>query len=134
MPLRFGERCEVVVERRPEATVVRVRGNLDSDSYRGVEGVLVGLLWGAAPRGGAPTGADVGESPLLVVDCADLDRLTSAGIGVLVAARKRCGDEGGELRLAAVSDPIRRTLETLQFAEYLPSFETVEQALSPTKE
>ena len=42
-----------------------------------------------------------------VVDCARLDYISSAGLGVLLAAQKRLSDRGAKLRLVNVNGHIR---------------------------
>ena len=52
---------------------------------------------------------DAGASRI-VVDCRGLDFLDSSGIGVLIAVRKRLGDEGA-LTLEAPQAHVRKVLE-----------------------
>lgn len=47
------------------------------------------------------------------VDCADLDYISSAGIGLLLATLKRLEDEGHSFRLARVND---RVMNVLRYA------------------
>jgi anti-anti-sigma factor len=47
----------------------------------------------------------------LVVDCAELSFLDSAGIRVLLQAAQRAGELGGEWRLTAVQPVVLRVLE-----------------------
>ncbi len=79
-----------------ETGVTRIRGELDVAS--------VGVL-----RGWLDEQLDAGADQI-TLDCTDLRFLDSAGIGVLVAARRRLGDDG-ELVLLSPPDHVRRVLD-----------------------
>jgi anti-sigma B factor antagonist len=79
-----------------DATIVVVRGEIDMATAPKVRDALNDLVDAGASR--------------IVVDCRGLDFLDSSGIGVLIAVRKRLGDEGA-LTLEAPQAHVRKVLE-----------------------
>jgi anti-sigma B factor antagonist len=78
------------------ATIVVVRGEIDMATAPDVRDVLNELIDAGASR--------------IVLDCRGLDFLDSSGIGVLIAVRKRLGDDGA-LTLEAPQAHVRKVLE-----------------------
>lgn len=61
----------------------------------------------------------------------DLRRVTfcdSTGLGVFVQVRQRADAAGGWLRVAALTDPVRRALEITNLDRLIPAFPTVTEA------
>jgi anti-sigma B factor antagonist len=79
-----------------DATIIVVRGEIDMATAPKVRDALNDLVDAGASR--------------IVVDCRGLDFLDSSGIGVLIAVRKRLGDEGA-LTLEAPQAHVRKVLE-----------------------
>jgi anti-sigma B factor antagonist len=79
-----------------DATVVVVRGEIDMATAPQLRNTLNELVDGGASR--------------LVLDCRGLDFLDSSGIGVLIAVRKRLGDDGA-MTLEAPQPHVRKVLE-----------------------
>ena len=58
----------------------------------------------------------------VVLDCRQLNRVTSQDIRVLWLARERCGESGADFQLANVGSGLRRVLEALDLTEvFLPA-------------
>jgi anti-anti-sigma factor len=53
------------------------------------------------------------------VDCSELTFIDSSGLAVLVTAASRLDSEGRELKLIALSEACRRTIEVAGLAELL---------------
>jgi anti-sigma B factor antagonist len=85
------------------ATVV-VRGEVDMATAPQLRDELVALVDGGASR--------------IVLDCRGLDFLDSSGIGVLIAVRKRLGDDGS-LTLEAPPAHVRKVLELTGVSEHV---------------
>jgi anti-sigma B factor antagonist len=83
---------------------ILVRGEIDMATAPQLRGLLDEL-------------ADAGVTSI-VLDCRALDFLDSSGIGVLVAARKRLGDEG-ELVVDSPPAHVRKVLEITGVAGHL---------------
>ncbi len=87
----------------------------------------------------ALTGADVadlhdaavvlGPSALVVVDLSELQSIDAAGIGALVAWRRRLAQEGSQLRLAAPGRSVANVLELLRLHRLFEIYGHVEDGL-----
>ena len=89
----------------PDGTAaVTIRGEIDIATAPQLRGLLTQLVDAGSRR--------------IVLDCRGLEFLDSAGIGVLVAARQRMGDDG-ELVLESPAPHVRKVLEITGVASYL---------------
>jgi N-acetylglucosaminyldiphosphoundecaprenol N-acetyl-beta-D-mannosaminyltransferase len=70
------------------------------------------------------------NTPYLIVDMARATFIDSAAIGSLVALSKKARDAGGDLRLAVVPDPIKRTLALIKLDRFFEIDATLDQALT----
>jgi anti-sigma B factor antagonist len=80
-----------------EVALLVLRGDIDLETAPGVRVALQRLR-----DGGART---------IVVDAEEVGFLDSVGISVLIAARERLVNDGGELIVRSPSSPVRRTLQ-----------------------
>jgi anti-sigma B factor antagonist len=83
---------------------VIVRGEVDMASAPQLRDTLLELVDGGATQ--------------IALDCRGLDFLDSSGIGVLIAVRKRLGDEGS-ITLEAPPAHVRKVLELTGVSEHL---------------
>lgn len=86
------------------ATTVRLVGDIDFRSWQDVHNMLAEVV---------QTGNDV------VVDMSEVPFVDSAGITVLVDARRRVGQAGGGFRLVDLRPPVRRALQIMGLLEVL---------------
>ncbi len=101
--------------KRDDTTIVNIDGRLDSGTAAAAEKQLLDLVAGGARR--------------LVLNCAGLEYVSSAGLRVLLALAKRVGGVQGRLALAAPAAQVREIFDIAGFADILPVFATVEEAL-----
>ena len=87
-----------------DAETVVVRGEIDMATAPRLRDVLNGLVDGGASR--------------IVLDCRGLDFLDSSGIGVLIAVRKRLGDDGA-LTLESPQAHVRKVLELTGVSDHV---------------
>ncbi len=85
-------------------TVISVRGEIDMATAPQLRDMLEQVIEGGSQR--------------IVLDCRDLAFLDSSGIGVLVAARNRLGDDG-EIVLDSPPPHVRKVLEITGVASHL---------------
>ena len=85
-----------------KATVVQLRGKVDATSAPSVEQALVGAI-------------DQGEKKL-VIDCAGLDFISSAGLRSLLLAVKKMKAEGGSIGLAALQPHVKEVFDISGFS------------------
>lgn len=87
----------------PAPPVLRLIGNLDAEGAPQLSETLEGMLSPHAPE--------------IVLDFAEVDFISSSGIGALVAAIGECRDEGGDIRCINVSGSLRRVFEALDLLD-----------------
>ncbi len=64
----------------------------------------------------------------LIVDCTQLKRISSYGLGVLVSLHKRLAKKGGDVKLAAVSGVVGKVIHMTRIGKLLDIYETVDDA------
>ena len=52
------------------------------------------------------------------VDCSDLEYISSAGLGILVAAYKRIAGQGGKIRLMNVRENVKKIFLLVRFDKF----------------
>jgi anti-sigma B factor antagonist len=65
----------------------------------------------------------------LILDCEDLDYISSAGLRVVLEATKEIKRHGGKLMLCSLQDYIKEVFEVAQFDSFLPIGGTLEEAI-----
>lgn len=106
------------VDRRDEAVVLSLAGELD--------------LYNAEEVRGALLDACAGEPKVLVVDLEEVTFIDSTALGVLIEARSRMADRGG-FRLAAPGLETRRALEVSGLDRHFLVHDTVAEALEAAR-
>jgi anti-sigma B factor antagonist len=66
----------------------------------------------------------------LIFDLSDVDFLSSAGLRILVMARKEAQKGGGEVRLAQPSDRVKETLQIAGLDVLFEAFPSREEAIA----
>ena len=85
-----------------KATVVQLQGKVDATSAPSVEQALIGVI-------------DQGEKKL-VIDCASLDFISSAGLRSLLLAVKKMKSAGGAIALAALQPHVKEVFDISGFS------------------
>jgi len=103
---------------RPGKTVqiLKVAGGLDAYSFPVLQERIEQLIAGGARY--------------LVIDCAGLDYISSAGLGVLKKMVREIRTHGGDIRLAALSEQITKIVHLLGFDKVINVYATLEDAVS----
>ena len=105
---------EVTTSQRDGLVVTAVRGRVDSMSARDFETALA---------------AAVNEAGnYLVLDCAELQYISSAGLRCLLLTIKKVDALGGAFIMCQLSTPIREVLEVSGFVRFMKIYDTVAQA------
>ncbi|HEX5003684.1 MAG TPA: anti-sigma factor antagonist [Gemmatimonadales bacterium] len=107
---------QIEVERRGTVTVAAVQGNVDGLTSAELSRVLGGEVAADGHR--------------LVVSLAGVDYTSSAGLRVLLSVVKEARTLGGDVRLAAVRDNVRKVLELSGFTSILKLFPDVDAAVA----
>jgi anti-anti-sigma factor len=106
---------EIKTRKEHNATVVSVKGRLDAVSSPLFEKELSRLT-----RGGKKH---------LVIDCAELDYISSAGLRVILATVKRLKEEEGSLLLCSLQEMVNEVFKISGFSTIVPIYDFVESAL-----
>jgi len=83
-------------------TVLALRGKLDSFSAKDFEDQLLRLIEGGARK--------------LIIDCAQLEYVSSAGLRIFYLAANRLQSVGGKIVFCAVQDDIKRVFDIVDLS------------------
>lgn len=103
-------------ENRNGIELVRLSGSLDMYSFPRLETHLATLFQEGHHR--------------VVLDCASLDYIGSAGLGALIGFAKEAREKGGDVKLVNVPDRIYKIIELLGFTKVLQVHANPEAALA----
>lgn len=65
----------------------------------------------------------------VVLNLSDLDRITSAGVGIIAASYTSMVNAGGRLALTSIPKPVEMVLNVVRFLTVVEHFETEDAAL-----
>lgn len=106
---------EIQEQRHDQTLVLSINGRLDSLSCRDFEGRLLDALQ---------------QSAKVVVDCAGMEYISSAGLRVLLVAAKQARAANGQLALATLRDNPREVFDISGFSAIFAIHPSLEQALA----
>jgi anti-sigma B factor antagonist len=107
---------EIEEAKQGGAVVLSVKGRVDASNSGILEQRLLGLI-------------DGGENHV-VVDCTDLDYISSAGLRALLVAVKRLNASGGKMALGALKGDIREVFDIAGFSSIFSIYPNLEAALA----
>jgi anti-sigma B factor antagonist len=99
-----------------DVTVVSLDGRLDTTTASDAEASLLSLLGAGRQK--------------IVINARNLEYISSAGLRVLLAAKKKLGSGSGDIRLAAMSPQIRNIFAITGFDRIFLLFDDEGQALA----
>jgi anti-sigma B factor antagonist len=107
---------DISSENKDNITVVRLEGNLDTNTSTDAQDYLNNAIDGGASK---------------VVVCFDkVDFVSSAGLRVLLATAKKLGGGGGVLRVCGLNETVTEIFEISGFSTILNVFPSETEALS----
>ncbi|MFN0088359.1 MAG: STAS domain-containing protein [Blastocatellia bacterium] len=107
---------QFIEDRHESVVVVGLQGRMDSSTARIVEEKMIALI-------------DQGESHL-VIDCAQLDYISSAGLRVFLMAAKRLTQARGKLVLATMNDDVKQVFDMTGFSSIFQICRSREEAIN----
>lgn len=107
---------ELSKEKRGDFTIVGISGKLDTTTAPQLNTELDQL-------------SNQGESKI-VIDCADLDYISSSGLRVLLVYLKKLKGAGGKLLLSNIKDSIKEIFVVSGFTSIFSIFNSVDEALA----
>ena len=96
-------------------TIVRCTGNLDTNTSIEAQEYVNKLIEDGASK--------------LLIDLANVDFVSSAGLRILLATAKRLGGSEGGLRITGLNDVVNEVFEISGFSTILDVFASEEEAL-----
>ncbi len=108
--------CQIKHEALESVDVLYLDGALDAYSFPRLESSLNRLREGNRHR--------------IVLDCSSLDYVNSAALGALIGFARRARENGGDLKLAALTPKIYSIIELLGFDKILQIFPDTQLAIS----
>lgn len=106
----------ISAENHGPVTVVRVEGSLDALTAPALTEFFSQQI--------------AGNNPRLIADLSGLEYTSSAGLRVLLAAVKEARQQGGDLRLAAVTPQVNKVLSMSGFTNILKMYPDQSSAIS----
>jgi anti-sigma B factor antagonist len=107
---------QITITEKTGITVVRLVGNLDSNSTPDLDEHLCRL-------------AEAGTQRILI-DLGEVDFMSSAGFGALLKAAQTLAPVGGTVSVCSPNEAVRDAFDTTGFSKILGVFETEQDALS----
>ena len=106
---------ELTVGEAGAVTIVRIEGNLDTQTSPEAEAQLTRLIEAGARK--------------IVVNFERLAYISSSGLRILLVAAKQLRESGGELRVCGLSDLVREVFDISGFDSILPVSNSEAEAL-----
>ncbi len=97
-------------------SAIRLRGYLDAYTAPQLDTLIAGLLEQNSIR--------------IIVDCTELDYISSAGLGVFMAYIEPIRAAGGDLKFCSLNESIAMIMDMLGFQHIFHITENVDQALN----
>lgn len=107
---------QVTTRAQGNVTIVSIAGSVDSTTSPEAQQALDAVVAQGARK--------------VVVDCAGLDYISSAGLRVLLGLAKQLTASGGALRMCGLNQTVREVFEISGFATILPVFGSEAEALA----
>jgi len=110
---------DLAPRRFADTVVLRLAGRVNHTSSEDFKAALEPFMRGCAAGG-----------DLLVMDCSGLEYISSAGLRVLMLARKQAKAQGGTLVLADLQPMVREIFQISRFTVVFEIFTSVREALA----
>lgn len=106
---------DITQEKKGNVNVVKVKGRLDASTSGKLEDALNEYT--------------SQEKIRVLVDCQELDYISSAGLRVLLAAAKELQKRNGKIFLSSLNTNVKQVFEISGFTSIFPIYETTEKAI-----
>ena len=106
----------IVTDNLQSVSIMNVKGRVDSNTAPELDSALENLL--------------KNEKNKIVLNLKAVDYLSSAGLRALVKALKEAQQSGGDLHLAAVSEPIEVVLRTVGMLQMFKMYSSEQEAMA----
>ena len=106
---------EVVEKKQDGVCILALSGRLDASSSPEFREKILQLIEDGTKK--------------VILDCENLDYISSAGLRVVLEATKEIKRNEGKIMLCALQDYIKEVFEVAQFDAFLPIGDTLEEAI-----
>ena len=110
-----GCKMEIIQEKVNDVAIVEIKGRLDVTTASDLEQVFTKLL-------------SENQNKVLV-ECRELEYISSAGLRVLLSAAKQYNKVSGQIMLAGLSQNVKQVFEISGFTSIFPIYATRDEAL-----
>ena len=110
-----GCKMEIIQEKVNDVAIVEIKGRLDVTTASDLEQVFTKLL-------------SENQNKVLV-ECRELEYISSAGLRVLLNAAKQYNKVSGQIMLAGLSQNVKQVFEISGFTSIFPIYATRDEAL-----
>lgn len=110
-----GCKMEIIQEKVNDVVIVEIKGRLDVTTASDLEQVFTKLL-------------SENQNKVLV-ECRELEYISSAGLRVLLNAAKQYNKVSGQIMLAGLSQNVKQVFEISGFTSIFPIYATRDEAL-----
>lgn len=107
---------EIYLEHSKDVAIVTLKGRLNVSTTAELEQTFNGLFKDGKTK--------------VLVECVELEYISSAGLRVLLAAAKQFKKVSGEIALAGLSQNVKQVFEISGFTSIFPIYATREEALA----
>jgi anti-sigma B factor antagonist len=107
---------QVEVSEKDSARVLAISGYLDAHTAPSFESAIEGQIRAGHMR--------------LVIDCSQLTYISSAGLGVFMSFLEEIREQGGDLKLAAITPKVFQVFDVLGFPQLFDIKESVDEAVA----
>lgn|SRR5574341_1037172 len=106
---------EIAEDKRGDIFILKLKGRLDSITSSKLEEKFLSLL--------------NKEEKKVVVDCSQLDYISSAGLRVLLMVSKRLRGTNGKIVLASLQNQVKEVFDIAGFSSIFTIFQSQEEAI-----
>ncbi len=110
------ETLSLETDNRQSVSVMKIKGRVDSDTAPELDDALTKLLQGNKNK--------------IVLNLQNVSYMSSAGLRAMVKAYQSANKSGGDVRLAAVSEPIEVILRTVGMMQMFKMYTTDQEAMA----
>ena len=106
---------EIIETKENEISIFKLNGRLDSNTSPNLEKLLAGAMEDGARK--------------MVIDFADLDYISSAGLRIILKTTKDLRPTEGNIVLCSMQDYVKEVFEIAGFDSFLPIVPTLDDAM-----
>lgn len=107
---------EITQEKKGNINIIKVKGRLDASTSNKLEEALNEFT--------------NQEKARVIVDCAELEYISSAGLRVLLATAKKFQQNAGKIYLSTLNTNVKQVFEISGFISIFKAFPSVEAAIT----